>query len=132
LSVFRGNVQGSSSVSGRIGTAAEDVVCDFLVDQGCELLARNVHVGHLELDIVARLGAVALVVEVRSRGAGAWTSGLGSIGTQKRRRVRAAGERLWDRKLKYDGRLLHLRFDVASVTFNQAGPPTVEYIAAAF
>lgn len=96
------------------------------------MLARNVHVGHLELDIVARLEATALVVEVRTRGAGSWTSGLGSIGSRKRQRVRVAGERLWDRKLKHDSRLLHLRFDVAIVTFNDAGPPTVEYVAAAF
>lgn len=88
--------------------------------------------GYLELDIVARHGETALVVEVRTRGAGAWTSAFGSLDGKKRRRVRLAGERLWDRKLKHDARLERLRFDTASVTFTPQGVPEIEYIVAAF
>jgi putative endonuclease len=132
LSFFRGNVSLRSSLPRSVGAAAEEVVCGYLIAQGCEILDRNVHVGHLELDIVARLGVVALVVEVRHRGIGAWTSGLGSIGGSKRYRVRTAGERLWDRKLKYDPRLERMRFDSASVTYDDVGKPSIEYIAAAF
>jgi putative endonuclease len=115
-----------------VGAAAEEVVCGYLVSQGCEILGRNVRVGHLEMDIVARLGVIALVVEVRHRGAGAWTSGFGSINGVKRHRIRTAGERLWDRKLKYDQRLERVRFDSASVTFDDTGKPAVEYVAGAF
>jgi putative endonuclease len=115
-----------------VGAAAEEVVCGFLVDQGCEILGRNVRIGHLELDIVARLGNLVLVVEVRCRGAGAWTSAFGSINAKKRQRVRSAGERLWDRKLKRDTRLERMRFDTASVAYTAEGAATVEYAAGAF
>ena len=132
LSGFRGNAPIRSPSSGATGAAAEEFVCGFLLQQGCEILGRNVRVGHLELDIVARLGDLALVVEVRCRGRGAWTSGLGSINGQKRQRVRTAGERLWDRKLRHDPRVERMRFDTASVTIDQNGQATVEYIAGAF
>jgi len=104
---------------------------DFLRDRGCEIVATNLRVGRLELDIVAREGPVIAVVEVRSRGAGAWTSGLGSIDRQKRERIRRAGERLWDRRYKNDRSVERMRFDAASVTFED-GEPVIEYVPAAF
>jgi putative endonuclease len=115
-----------------IGGAAERAVVAFLLAEGCEILGVNIRVGHLELDVVARLAQTVLVVEVRSRGEGAWTSAFGSIDAKKRSRVRTAGERLWDRKLKRDPRVEHLRFDSASVTFDAEGNARVEYVAAAF
>jgi putative endonuclease len=115
-----------------IGGAAERAVVAFLLAEGCEVLGVNLRVGHLELDIVARLDQTVLVVEVRSRGAGAWTSAFGSIDAKKRARIRLAGERLWDRKLRHDPNLLHLRFDTASVTFDGSGQPQIEYVPAAF
>lgn len=115
-----------------IGGAAERAVVAFLLANGCEILGVNIRVAHLELDVVARLEATILIVEVRSRGAGAWVPGLASVDHAKRTRVRAAGERLWDRKLKHDPSLQHLRFDLASVTFDTQGTPQIEYIPAAF
>lgn len=82
--------------------------------------------------MVARLGETALVVEVRSRGGGAWTSAFGSVDAKKRARVRRAGERLWDRSLKHDPRIQRLRFDTASVSFDSEGVARIEYVAAAF
>lgn len=122
----------SGILAHRIGGAAERAVVSFLSERGCEILGVNVRVGHLELDIVARLDETALVVEVRSRGIGAWTSAFGSVDAKKRARVRRAGERLWDRKLKHDTRLERLRFDTASVTFDQRGVAQIEYVVAAF
>jgi Holliday junction resolvase-like predicted endonuclease len=71
------------------------------------------------------------VVEVRTRGASAWTSGLGSIGVVKRRRIRHAGERLWQRRYRRDSSVERLRFDAASVNLD-VEPPVVEYVIAAF
>lgn len=122
----------SGVLAHRIGGAAERAVVSFLSERGCEILGVNVRVGYLELDIVARLDETALVVEVRSRGIGAWTSAFGSMDAKKRARVRRAGERLWDRTLKHDPRIERLRFDTASVTFDQRGVAQVEYVVAAF
>lgn len=113
------------------GTAAERAVVEFLERAGAAIVATNLRVGRLELDVVAREGAVIVVVEVRTRGAGAWTSGFGSIDAEKRKRIRRAGERLWQRRYKHDLTVDRLRFDAASVTFH-GGVASVEYVRAAF
>jgi len=115
-----------------IGGAAERAAVAFLSAQGCEILGVNVRVGHLEIDVVARLDRTVLVVEVRSRGTSSWTSAFGSIDAKKRARVRTAGERLWDRRFRLDPQIDHLRFDTVSVTFDDRGQAHVEYVPAAF
>jgi len=80
---------------------------------------------------VARRGDLVVVVEVRSRGSGAWTSGFGSIDGKKRYRIRLAGQRLWQRRYRNDLSVKRLRFDAASVVFGAAGP-VIEYVEAAF
>jgi putative endonuclease len=115
----------------RRGAAAEAAVAEYLVARGFVILATNLRVGRLELDVVARSGSVVVVVEVRTRGHGAWTSGFGSIDSKKRLRIRRAGERLWQRRFKQDSSVERLRFDAASVSFD-GDQPTVEYVEAAF
>jgi putative endonuclease len=111
---------------------AERLVVEYLLESGCKIVATNLRIGALELDVVARQGPVIMVVEVRTRGLGAWTTALGSVGLQKRRRVRLAGERLWDRRYQKDPSVERMRFDVATVTFAESGGYEVEYIPAAF
>ncbi len=50
--------------TGRIG---EDVAADFLRGKGYEILERNVHAGHGELDLVAKFGDALVFVEVKTR-----------------------------------------------------------------
>ncbi len=71
------------------------------------------------------------IVEVRTRGAGAWTSALGSIDGLKRYRLRLAAQRLWSRRYRDDPSVRRLRIDVASVTLAPEGA-RIEYIKAAF
>jgi putative endonuclease len=99
--------------------------------QGYAIVATNLRVGRLEIDIVARLGPVVAIVEVRTRGDGAWTTPFGSVDPGKRLRLRRAGERLWQRRYKRDASVERLRFDVASVKFEN-GEPEIEYAVAAF
>ena len=80
---------------------------------------------------MARQARVVAVVEVRSRGTTAWTSGLGSIDASKRRRIRRAGERLWRERYRDDASVDHMRFDAASVSFD-GELATIEYVPAAF
>jgi putative endonuclease len=95
-------------------------------------VATNLRIGRLELDVVARRGELVVVVEVRTRGAGAWTSGFGSIDSRKRQLIRRAGERLWQRRYKADPSVARLRFDAASVSFDEQGTAQIEYVPAAF
>lgn len=111
---------------------AEAAVVRFVCEQGYRVLATNLRLGHLELDVVAREGPVVVVIEVRTRGPSAWTSGFGSIDSNKRLRIRRAGERLWQRRYKRDPSVERLRFDAASVCFDAEGVAHVEYVRAAF
>lgn len=103
----------------------------WMVERGFVLVARNVRLGALEIDIVAREGPVVVVVEVRSRRHQSLSSGFSSFSRIKRRRVRWAGERLWNRRYKYDASIQRMRFDAASVTWIR-GRAYVEYARAAF
>ena len=116
---------------GALGQRAEAAVAEFLERSGFVIVARNLRFGRLELDVVARRGELIVVVEVRTRGAGAWTSGFGSLTFAKRQRIRRAGQRLWRQRFQHDASALHLRFDAASVHFEEAGA-RVDYVAAAF
>lgn len=95
------------------------------------IVATNLRVGQYEIDVVARSGPLIVVVEVRTRGARAWTSGFGSLDGAKRRRIRLAGERLWQRRYRKDPSAERLRYDAASVSF-VSGEAVVEYVPAAF
>jgi putative endonuclease len=114
------------------GGAAERAVASWLSQHGFVIVATNLRVGRLELDVVARRGTVIVVVEVRTRGSGAWTSAFGSIDSRKRQRIRRAGERLWQRRYQKDESVERMRFDAASVTFDANGSAQIEYVEAAF
>ena len=83
--------------------------------------------GRLELDIVAREGDTVVIVEVRTRGAGAWQTGMESVARAKTKRVRAAGERLWRQKFEGDSSVNRMRFDVAVVSYDARGEALIEY-----
>ena len=114
-----------------LGARAEALVAEYLVAEGYEIVATNLRIGALEIDVVARRGPLVAVVEVRTRGPGALTSGFGSVDGRKRERIRRAGERLWQRRYRNDRSVERMRFDVASVRLDR-DPPTLEYVVAAF
>ena len=113
------------------GKQAEALVETYLEARGFSLVARNLRLGALELDLVARQGPLVVVVEVRSRAEASWTTALGSLDAKKRQRIRRAGERLWNRRYRNDLSVSRLRFDAAAVYFEPSGP-RVEYVPAAF
>lgn len=113
------------------GRAAEEAVATWLTERDFEIVARNLRIGHYEIDLLARQRELVVIVEVRTRGVGSWTTAFGSLDPGKRRRVRLAGERLWQRRYARDTSVERLRFDAASVTFVD-GVAHVEYVAAAF
>jgi putative endonuclease len=107
------------------------VVAAWLEERGYAIVAINLHVGRLELDVVARRGRLIVVVEVRTRGASSWQGGFASIDHKKRARIRQAGERLWRDRYEKDSSVERMRFDAASVHFEE-GRTVVEYAIAAF
>ena len=116
----------------RVGALAEQAVVQYVTRLGWQILDRNIRAGRYELDIVAREGATVVVVEVRFRGHGSMVSGFGSLSPTKRLRVRRAGERLWHAKYRHDPTLNRMRFDAASVHFDEQGYASVDYAIAAY
>ncbi len=100
-----------------LGRRAELSVADYLFARGFSLLGRNVRLGRLELDVVARDGPLVVVVEVRTRGPGALVRAFESVTWQKRARLARAVERLWRDRLVSMADVQHVRIDAAAVTF---------------
>ena len=59
-----------------IGRLGEEIAADFLRGKGYEILERNVHAGHGELDIVAQKGEILVFAEVKTRHAVQGQSGI--------------------------------------------------------
>jgi putative endonuclease len=109
---------------------AEHAVADYLVARGFRVLATNLRLGRLELDIVARRGSLVAVVEVRTRGVGSFETALASVSATKRRNLIRATDRLWREHLARDGGVERVRIDVAAVSF-ASGQTSVEYVEGA-
>lgn len=95
------------------------------------MLAANLRVNYLEIDLLAKDGRTLVLVEVRTRRAESWTSAFGSIDGLKRTRLRHAAERLWHRQYRFNADFDHVRCDVAAVSW-RGGVARVEYVRAAF
>lgn len=103
------------------GDAAEAIVADRLAGSGWTILARNVHVGRHEIDLVTidpGPPRTLVVVEVRWRAARDFGLPEETVDHRKRVRVRSAAYGLLDRGTLPDGSplpRLPLRFDLIVV-----------------
>jgi putative endonuclease len=122
--------KGESRARASRGRRAEEAVADYLVAHEFEVLERNLRLGRLEIDLVARRGPLVVVVEVRTRGPGSFVSALASITAKKRARLVLATERLWRQRLAGMPDVERVRIDVAGVSFDD-GKTCVEYIEGA-
>lgn len=105
-------------------------MADFLFARGFQILGRNVRLGPLELDIVARHDGLVVATEVRTRGPGALVRAFESVTRTKRLRLLRAVRRLWREQLSKMSGVQRVRIDVAAVTF--VGTTTqVEYVEGA-
>lgn len=103
------------------GDTAEALVASGLIDAGWTILARNVHVGRYELDLVATdpgPPAMLVIVEVRWRARRDFGLAEETVDRRKRMRVRTAAYELIERGMLPDGSLVPrfpLRFDLIVV-----------------
>jgi putative endonuclease len=114
------------SASADLGRNAETAVADCLFVEGFSILGRNVRLGSLELDVVARKGSLMAVVEVRARRSGALVGPFASVNYTKRSRLRRAVQRLWRERRSAMPGVERVRIDVAAVTF-VGGQTRIEY-----
>lgn len=91
------------------GQRAEQLACEYLQREGLKLLDRNVHSRVGEIDLLMRDGDELVVIEVRSRRAGALVSAADSLSTQKQRRLIQATRQWLNRNPQFAEQ--PLRFD---------------------
>ena len=116
----------------RHGREAEELAAERLAANGFRLLWRNLRIGALEIDIVAKKADLVVVVEVRARGPGSFEKPLASVSRTKRRTLLRAVRALWKGRLAKMADVRRVRIDVAAVTRDAAGASTLEWIAGAF
>jgi putative endonuclease len=120
-------VESGRTAAQRAGDAAEQLVGSHLGSIGWIVLARNVHVGRHELDLVAidpGPPAALVIVEVRWRVSRAFGLAEETVDYRKRTRVRSAAFGLLDRGQFADGEPiphLPLRFDLIVVEPGSGG-----------
>lgn len=101
------------------GRKAEDAACAILRQWGFEILERNLRIGGVEVDVVARDGEFLVFVEVRSRSSRRHGAPWESVGPAKQARiVRAAGAYL----ASVPGPAPQVRFDVVGVQWSEGAP----------
>ncbi len=113
------------------GAVFERLAEQALARAGLEVLARNVHAGGAELDLVMRdpTDGTVVFVEVRSRADDARGLPEETVGPQKRARIRRGAtawlvrEGLWER--------VPVRFDVVAIT-GEAAAADLRWYRAAF
>lgn len=111
------------------GAAGEALAAQHLERLGFRIVARNVHLRHAELDLIALEGSALVVIEVRLRTSTRFGSAEASIDARKQRRVaRAAAELLARGGLP---RFSRVRFDVVAIDAS-ATPPIVTHFRDAF
>ena len=115
------------------GDAAEALVARTLVEAGWTILARNVHVGRRELDLVAidpGPPRTLVIVEVRWRARRDFGLAEQTVDYRKRAHVRGAAFELLERG---DLPRLPLRFDLIVVEPDaRGGEPLIRHHRAAF
>lgn len=124
----------------RVGDAAEALVAARLERAGWTVLARNVHVGRHELDLVAvdpGPPPALVVIEVRWRASRGFGLPEETVDHRKRTRVRSAAYGLLDRGRLPDGAAiphLPLRFDLVVVEppAGGDGEPRIRHHRSAF
>ncbi len=114
------------------GREAEELATAHLIANGFRILWRNVRIGSLEIDIVAKKGDLVVIVEVRARGPGSFEGPLASISRTKRRALLRAVRGLWRGRLAKMADVQRVRIDVAAVTVDAEGVSSLEWIAGAF
>ncbi len=109
------------------GDRAEELVAARLVDEGFEIVGRNVRVGRLELDVIARRGSLVVFCEVRARTHDRIAAPWQSVDRAKIERIRRAARAFLASAMLGN---VSVRFDVASVVL---GPPVkIDYFDEAF
>lgn len=111
-----------------IGAFGEKLASDFLKAQGYQILETNWRHGKAELDIIAKLGADLIFVEVKTRTSDTFAKPEDAI---NRKKIRLLGQAaaVYMEQIGHDG---EIRFDVISVVDRKNQQPSLRHMIDAF
>jgi Predicted endonuclease distantly related to archaeal Holliday junction resolvase len=110
-----------------LGKMGEDIAAKYLFEKGYEIVTRNWHHGHEEIDIVAKDGDMLVIVEVKTRKTDEFGDPDLAVTKGKQRSViRTADAYVIEHDLDVE-----TRFDIVSVVMAQ-GKIEIEHIEDAF
>ena len=70
-----------------VGTRYEDLVTQYLIGQGAEIVMRNFRARNGEIDLVVRDGAYLVFLEVKYRSSGRAGTGAEAVGPKKQQTI---------------------------------------------
>ena len=109
------------------GKLGEELAVNYLIGKGYEILERNWHSIHKEVDIIAKEGKFLVVVEVKTRQTDEYGNPDIAVNRNKQRHlISAANAYIFQNKLD-----IETRFDIISIIFKD-GEPVSEHIEDAF
>lgn len=110
-----------------LGKKGEDLAVNYLVNKGYRILERNWRSGHKEIDIIAQIDDILVVVEVKTRKSNDYGEPDIAVGVMKQRMLTWAA----DAYVRYKNLEVDIRFDILSIVFTDRGPE-IEHIEDAF
>ncbi len=113
--------------SHELGKKAEQFAAEFLISKGYQMLDRNWHHGHLELDIVCTDGKELIVVEVKARRRSIFPHPEDVFTPMQERRIILATEGY----IRRNNIMIQVRFDLIAIVFRKEGFE-IEHIEEAF
>ncbi|MCL4165520.1 UNVERIFIED_CONTAM: hypothetical protein GTU68_007415, partial [Idotea baltica] len=111
-----------------LGKLGEQVAAEFLQAKGYEILECNWRHSRAEIDIIARLGEILVVVEVKSRLTDEFAEPASTVSRSQMTRLADAFAHYADEK-NYLG---EYRFDVIGVVFFDPHAPEIKHYEDAF
>ena len=110
-----------------LGKLGEELAVQYLTDKGYEILERNWHNIHKEVDIIAKDGQYLVIVEVKTRQNDEYGEPDLAVTKRKQRMLIAAANAYISRK-ELD---METRFDIISILVKDSDP-VIEHIEDAF
>lgn len=110
-----------------LGKLGEELAVNYLIDKGYQILERNWHSRHKEIDIIALDDTNLVVVEVKTRKSDDYGEPDIAVGKDKQRML------IWaaDAYVRFKNLDVDVRFDIISIVISD-DEPEIEHIEDAF
>ena len=99
------------SGTSQLGRWGENIACDLLITKGYSIVARNIRIAHVEVDILAMTGNRVAVIEVKTRQDGAFDPTFAMTAEKIRRLARAGAAYVSMNRLPHE-----IQIDLITVT----------------